>query len=212
MKSAIAAVTFACAGCAAPQLTREQWIAATTRTLDSATKEEVIAAAERVLRLADGDDFVIVHTDAGFQATRRWSIFVVIAAENGTDHWTFEARESGGSVKASVTVSKVSGGTMGVSPTTSPGIYSTMTVPGSGALVNGPAAYELFWERVNYLLGRQTAWPTCSIADARAQAGRTWGDNSVLCNAFNVKDLMPDGKPSKAEYTAPGSAGGYIQR
>lgn len=173
------------AGCAAQPkpLSREEWLAATTRTYEAKNKEQVIAAAERVLRLADGDDFTIVHADDGFDATRDWMAFIVIGLVTGTDRWAFRAIEESGGVKASVQVS------LNASGTSANGIPTSVT----GGLINGPALYELFWERMDYLLGLRGQWMDCKEADALRDTGATWGNNNPLCNSFNMTDSAPDG-------------------
>ena len=46
---------------------------------------------------------------------------------------------------------------------------------------------------MDYLLGRQRVWMTCTAANKKLSDGLVWGDNSVLCNAFNIKDDVPEG-------------------
>jgi hypothetical protein len=34
---------------------------------------------------------------------------------------------------------------------------------------------------------------TCTAANQKVTDGLVWGDNSALCNEFNIKDNMPEG-------------------
>ena len=86
MSAAIVCVALLSACAAPPQLTREEYFAATTRVYEGVTPEEVFKAAERLMRLADGDDFLITHYREGMRAARPRSAFLVIAAANGVDH------------------------------------------------------------------------------------------------------------------------------
>lgn len=60
-------------GCATSkhqELTREEWLATTTRTYEGIDREKIIKAAERLFRLADGDDFRIAHYEEGLICPR----------------------------------------------------------------------------------------------------------------------------------------------
>jgi hypothetical protein len=183
------------AGCAAQPkpLSREEFLAATTRTYEGKSKEQVIAAAERVLKLADGDDFAFAHNERGFDAVREWSAFALIIFMTGRDYWTFHVAEQPEGIKASVQVSVFAEG-LTPTPTTAGGWVATSSpVAGTGRPVDGPALYELFWTRMDHLLGLRERWMDCKEADALRDAGTTWGNNSPLCNAFNITDLAPSG-------------------
>ncbi len=67
-------------GCAPKQLTpeeaaaeRERQIKMVERVYPDKTPEEVIKAADRVIRLVD-DDYQLLHNPNGFTAYRRWAI------------------------------------------------------------------------------------------------------------------------------------------
>lgn len=177
---------------ARPPLSRDEWLRMTTRTYDNITKEQILAAAERVLRLADGNDFMVAHSDEGFVASRNWSVYLVLAASFGTDVWQLRAAEYGpAGTKVSVSVSTQVGAVGGVAA--GPGAAAPMTTPAAGGAVNGPAVYEVFWARMDYLLGRSPVWMDCRAANHQVSTGVVWGDNSALCNSFNIKDDVPEG-------------------
>ncbi|AEC22239.1 hypothetical protein PT7_P003 (plasmid) [Pusillimonas sp. T7-7] len=58
--------------------------------------------------------------------------------------------------------------------------------------VPGTAIYDVFWARMDYLLGKNDKWMTCEEANSRVKAAITWGPNEALCNSFNMKDAAPD--------------------
>ncbi|MFJ0446581.1 hypothetical protein WLU10_24370, partial [Bordetella bronchiseptica] len=66
-------------GCAAkqPQLTRSEYLKVTQRTYEGKSAEEVLNAAEKLFRLADGDDFKFFHDDDSMSASRSWIVYVV---------------------------------------------------------------------------------------------------------------------------------------
>jgi hypothetical protein len=46
---------------------------------------------------------------------------------------------------------------------------------------------------MDYLLGRRQFWMDCLEANERVGTRVVWGDNSALCNGFNIKDDVPEG-------------------
>lgn len=182
-------------GCATapPQLTRDEWLTMTSRNYEGVTKEQVIGAAERLFRLADGDDFSIVHTEEGIYASRNWLAYMVIAAATGTDYWQLKVIPAGAGVKATVQVNTQA---QGISPmATTSGAWTATTTPMAGSPVMGTAIYDLFWSRMDYLLGKRPDWMRCELADERVKQKVTWGTNEALCNSFNVKDEVPAAGP-----------------
>lgn len=180
-------------GCAVqhqPQ-TREEWLNTTTRSYGGLTKDQVLSATEKLFRLADGNDFIIVHTEEGIQATRPWTVYLVLAAAMGTDYWTVRASQSGDVVKISAQVNTQAQAVTPM-PTTNSGTWTAGTMPMAGSPVVGTAIYDVFWARLDYLLGKTDEWMTCDKANKRVSDGITWGANECLCNSFNMKDELPE--------------------
>lgn len=162
-----------------PQLTRQQWINITSHTYTGITKEQAINAAEKVLRLADGDDFLIVHNESGFHASRNWVVYIVIGAAMGTDYWKIvvtEKREESINVEVQISTQ-----------------MNTIASAMEGRPVNGTAIYDLFWSRFEYLIKKNNNWLTCKKADEKLDKKITWGLTEQLCNSFNVDDNVPEG-------------------
>ena len=199
-KSSVLAVLAAVclAGCAGQhrQLSREEWLSTTARIYSDVDKETVVGAAERLLRLADGQDFKIQHTEDGLLASRNWMSYVVIAAATGTDYWRLTVTPLPEGTKATIQVS-MQGSAITPMMTAGPGAGTGWTAtsgPMTGAVIDGPLLYDIFWARMDYLLGKKTAWMTCADADALRAAGTSWGNDDPLCNSFNMTDAHPDEK------------------
>lgn len=185
-------------GCAThKELTREEFIATTTRQYDGVTVEQVAKAAEKVFRLADGNDFQIQHTEDGLTASRRWLVYLLISATAGVDYWTVTAKPSGDGVLAKVSAATQYGNMVPLG-------QGVTTMPGHSAGVRGTSLYDTFWRRMDYVLGKSDKWSTCDDAAKKRSTGETWGLDEALCNSFNMKDLLPeelrrdDPKPSAA--------------
>ena len=167
---------------------RDRQLRMVTRVYEGKSSEEILRAADRVFRLAD-DDYNVSHTQNSVHAQRNWMIYLVLALAMGTDSWTIstEPVENGIKVTAmhsaqssSVTgaPTPTSGGGMGVTALTSPGMQSMTTTP---------AIYQLFFSRLDHLLGVKPGWLTCK--DAKRQF--TEGDLGPFCTV--ASDRTPDG-------------------
>lgn len=194
---AVAGMCFGMVGCASQKpLTpeeiaaeRERQIQMTTRVYEGKTPEEVLLAADRVFRLAD-DDYNVSHQGTSLQAQRNWLIYIVIAASKGTDTWVVQTFpvENGTKVIAmhngqeqginAAPTANFNGG-MGVTATTGP-MMTNMTT--------SPAIYQLFFSRLDNLLGKSPKWLTCKEANKLF----TDGNLDPFCTVAN--DRTPDGK------------------
>ncbi|ANN71554.1 hypothetical protein [Bordetella bronchialis] len=192
MRSAVAGlVLLAITGCAAQkQLTRDEYLQATQRTYQGKSAEDVYHAAEKLFRLADGDDFTFAYTDNSMTASRRWSIYLVLTAAFGTDTWLIQTKELPDGVKVSAQVSTMAGSVLPMA--TTGGDFTATGSPTLAGGVPGTAIYDVFWARMNYLLGLSQRWMTCEEAEARRKSGVVWGVNDALCNSFNMKDDVPE--------------------
>ena len=72
------------------------------------------------------------------------------------------------------------------------GDYVAGTSAMSGSPVMGTAIYDVFWSRLDYLLGKRKDWMTCKVADERVKQNITSGTNEALCNSFNMNDKLPN--------------------
>jgi hypothetical protein len=181
------------AGCAGPQLqTREDWLAATSRTYRDVAKDDILRAGEHLFRLADGTDFTIVHQQDALIASRQWMVYLVIAVGFGTDHWVVRAQEArDGAIQVTVSASTQSQMAGPSQPTLSGGTPSMG--PTFGSPVTNPALYRLFWARMDYLLGVSDKWLTCDDASSVYQVSRASNGMELLCNPLNVNDDKPTG-------------------
>lgn len=203
-----ALVSLALAGCAAknPQMSRDDWLQATTREYQGVDQDKLLTAAEQVFRWADGDDFSFSHSQTHLHATRNWSFYLVLAAGFGIDQWIVEAHPTSDGIRAAVQVASQS---QGVAPTpTTGGNFSAGTTPTlGGASIQGTALYRLFWERLEYAMGIRADYPDCEMAESWKKSGEVWGDISPLCNSLNIQETGPEHvilKKKQAEQRMPG--------
>lgn len=170
-------VLSACATPERPAMSKEERSAVTSRSYDGKTREDVFRAAETLFRLADEDDFKISYPGGNMVAIRPWIIYVVLSATSGTDVWTVMADDTSAGVIARAEVQ-----------TTMP----SMVAKYAGGAVKGTAIYDIFWARMDFLLGKTNHWMTCQDSNERVAADAVWGSNEALCNSFNMKDRPPE--------------------
>lgn len=179
-------------GCAAshPPLSRAEWVTLTTRHYDGVSVDQALNAAEKLFRLADGDDFQISYDDDSLYAYRKWSVYLVLAATMGTDSWLVRARPDGDGVIVTIHVSSQSGSILPV-PTAQGDTAVTSTPTMAGPPIEGTALYNLFWARLDYLLGKANRWTDCSEFYKWEDEKNVWGNGEPLCNHFNIADKTP---------------------
>lgn len=170
----------ACATPERPAMSKEERTAVTSRLYDGKTRDDVFRAAETLFRLADEDDFKISYPGGNMVAIRPWIVYMVLSAMSGTDVWTIMVDDTPSGVLARADVQ-----------TTIPSMVSKY----SGGAVKGTAIYDIFWARMDFLLGKSGHWMTCEESNARIEDGTVWGSNEALCNSFNMKDNPPGSLP-----------------
>jgi hypothetical protein len=141
----------------------------TTRRFPGETRERIVRAAEAVLRQSDPSRQITTRTE-GFASFKQFESYGFVVAEGGGDLWTVTSRDLADGAEAVVRLA-----------------------PRNGAGPSGPAMsitegrnpaplYDLFWSRVEYVLGRRPDWTTCQGATARLQ-GSGQGPSAIgaLC-------------------------------
>lgn len=188
---AILLISFVLTGCATRQtMGRDEFINTTTRSYSNVSEREFYNAAERLFRLSDEDDYEFAYPgEHAMVAQRDWLIYVVLAFAQGTHTWQIETEPTENGVNATAYVSLRSSTVTGTP--TGGGGATTHTSPTMQNIVNTPAVYELFWTRMDYLLGKSESWPTCSDWQSRIDSGDTYGLIEPLCLAANTDDLLP---------------------
>lgn len=159
---AAALVAASVSGCVSHQVRdRSDFLAEGVRTYSGESRERVVEAARTVLQVSDPTDFEFRDTLTGFTGLRRYVIYAVLAASNGREKWEFQTEPDGKAVKAAITVSEAGVATGGYS-----------TTPYEGQMASVPL-YRLFWDRVDYMLGKRPDWVSCEQADAALKAAGT---------------------------------------
>lgn len=192
-------LTLTLASCAAKkQLTpeeaeaeRERQIQMVTRVYEGKSQKDVLMAADRIFRL-DDSDYVISHSETSLVAKRNWMVYLVITAAFGTDTWVVETFPEGNATKV---ITRHSGQAQSMMPTPTVGFNGQMgmtasTGPSMQGMSTWSGPYRLFYERMDYLLGKKTDWIRCRDAKDGYE-----GTLDPLCMC--AEDLLPDGTSYK---------------
>lgn len=166
------------AGCSTPtpQVSRDEWLAMTTKTV-KADLNTALKSAERVVILADESDTTISHNTSGFSAVRKATTWLVLAAVEDYWQWrvTAEPVQDGTRLNAEVFRTSNSITAMPVGPFSVP-----MTSNGTpGVPVTDPKLYSLLWSRIDHLLDSSTPWLTCEQAGVPRASPEA--DATALC-------------------------------
>lgn len=181
------------AGCATsrPSMTRDEFLSTTQRVYQGVDEHEFYAAAERLFRLSDEDDTSFAYpSEHAMLVERDWSTYLVLAYAAGTHHWRIETEPAPGGLRGRVYASMAASSVTGAP--TGGGGASAITTPMTGSMVNTPALYELFWARMDYLLGKSDDWPSCDTWKARLRSDQTYGNIEPLCLGMNTDDRSPE--------------------
>jgi len=169
------------AGCASPQIvSQEEYINfddgkkgkildMTTRPYRGVTQEQVFQAAENFFILLDGDDFDITHSNNKVKGIRNFVFFIM----SGTDDWE-------------VTTAPASNGGYQVSVKLLNGMSTALNHS------KRKVVYDVFWARMDYLLGKRVDWLSCDKVSEMLRDGETWGDPLSVCDEKTLKNNKPE--------------------
>lgn len=159
-------------GCATkPKISEEEMKAAMTRTYKEVSSEQVMQASEKLLKLVDEKRFKFNRVDNQLTATRSGQVFTGMYSggkSNVSGVWLVNTKEKGKS-----TVVTIEAGWK--SEPLSTGVLGKVKRP------EGTAVYNLFFNRLDNLLGKSNEWMTCEGMKKAIQQGEASGDIRMLC-------------------------------
>lgn len=158
-------------------------IAATTRIYENVKAEDVLIAVDKIFHLCDGSDFNLSHTKSAVTGSRQWMIYLVLNLVMGVDNWIVTADQIGDNVKVKVLVN--SSATSMLVP------LMGDAMPDINSTIPGNALYAVFFNRLDYLLGKSTEWWDCETAEKKIKELGLNGEIDPLCS-ITVKDDKPE--------------------
>ena len=175
-------------------LMRNEFAPETSRTYQNVTEAQFYDAAEKLLRLSGGSDALKGAADLTI---------------NRTSHSLYSQRRVTVHLGSQIAIGIVTSLLFGVVPggqnallnanvyteTTEAGLIANLALSTDhddafGHNVSTAAGYDLFWSRMDYLLGKSKEWRTCDDEMARIDDRKTSGYTDVLC--YNAVDDFPE--------------------
>lgn len=176
-----------------PKLSKIEYETITNRTYMGVTKDQILLAGEKLLYLVDEDNFELYGAPSSvgsLVAKRNWSNYYLLAKDRGTDFWKLSTTPTDQGIRASVEINRYYMRSYGFeSMMISPIALPNQWVGGRPILSN--AIYDLFWARMDYLLGKREDWMTCKISDDRIKEKIVWGENDALCGSLYINERSP---------------------
>ncbi len=184
-------------GCAPKRLTREESLALReqydsqrTRIYENASEEEVLNAVDELFRLAD-EDYELSHGKHGCMAHRKWSAYLVVAAVFGQDYWYIQTQEVDNGVKIvirEVTIEDAVSGNPYTGVQNMPDGMENIDVFSRNEMERQGGLYQVFFARLDHLLGKTEEWVSCYGAEEIASE---FGEPSIilgpLCSSAHDK-------------------------
>jgi hypothetical protein len=182
-----------------------------TRRYLNTEENQVLLAADRLLRLAGKDDIKIEHSPHSITAEfhrERWLYLLLVAHSSSVwDHWSIATRPQADGVQVCV---QVRGQTftdtfvLGAEPMTNAVYPANAVERNRGEFFKPPAHaypvdFDTFWTRLGYLLGREPVWTTCPSGGSggvRINALRGRLEVNPLCHSL-VDDPSPPTAPKQ---------------
>ena len=142
------------AGCAVgrPDISREEW---KIRSYEGIPKHDILDAAREVIRLADPDDTKFESKPDGFNAVRQQLSYYVVASGHDIFAFDFVVRETGGKMETRLEIQE--------RVERSDLLSLGLPIANVGKPQNS-YIYDLFYSRMEYLLGLSDRWHTCQDA------------------------------------------------
>jgi hypothetical protein len=128
------------------------------------TKDQVLHAVKRVFDLSDKDAFIIDSYRNDLNVTKTKAAYKFYTMDIQNDHFDFQVDKNNSTKLMKATVS----------------IYRTYGVENANPYyVNeNNEVYNLFWDRVDYLLGKKENWNSCSF----------YSIDDFLCDSVDLED------------------------
>ncbi|MEM5529782.1 hypothetical protein WN093_13250 [Gammaproteobacteria bacterium AS21] len=181
--------TLVLAGCASqrPDISQEEW---KLREYNNQSKEQVIAAAREVIRLSDPSDVSFENTLDGFNATRRSLAYYVVKSNIDNYTFNFVAQEKNGLTRSRLDIKETE---------INQSLFTLGLPVGKIGKPDYPYVYDLFYSRIDYLLGNKDEWHKCEDAVSRVSARHGLANNARLLGMGSICGEYSDDKlPSPA--------------
>jgi len=153
-------------------MSQDEQIKATTRVYRDISSETILFATDKLLVRSNETEFQFSHSPERLTAESKRSVYMPNTSwQEWHEKWVVTAQEQSKEVLVSVKVERHISHLFG-SETQTP---------------YGPAVYDLFWKRLEFLIGLDDQWMTCEEIQEAIRQGKTRGHVNWLCRVENEK-------------------------
>lgn len=136
-------------GCVAPPPDITDWRPIQQRSFVGVSERTFEDAVQAVFAASRPGDYKLRIMPGEILAERAVNSYIVVATVQGKETWSLKYRGDGEALTASADA------------TFNGSMITTVPMPWSER-PNYPSQYSIFWERIDYVLGRRTTWPECA--------------------------------------------------
>ncbi|OKH89226.1 hypothetical protein [Thalassospira sp. TSL5-1] len=160
---------------------------AATRTFNK-TPDQIYDAAQTVFNAMDGGDFIYDLKEDRLLASRWWTFYAVFATGFGRQYFEVVTKPN----DAATVV------TLGEDEDAHTGMFSTpvstqfkdhLSVGGNSRIGATIGDYNLFFDRLDYVLGLSDSWPSCE--NAQTYRNMETSKRLVFCDLVGIDDKTP---------------------
>ena len=157
---------------------RNEYLAEQTRIYKNEDRERMLRAAEAVVRASGPGQYEFEFGLNGFSARHSYFIYGVVASAYGREKWDFNIEPGTAGLRATATLSDAGD------------VHGGLSISRYEKIAVGAPVYQLFWARVDYVLGRRPDWITCERAQIEKSA---YGSLYGLCRSADepVPEPLP---------------------
>jgi hypothetical protein len=153
-------------------MSQDEQIKATTRVYRDISPEFIFSAADKLLVRSNETEFQFSRSPGSLTAELQRSVYNSNTSwQEWHEIWVVTAQEQKEEVLVSVNVER----------------QITHLFGNETQTPYGPAVYDLFWDRLEFLLGLRDKWVTCEESQDNIRQGKTRGHVNWLCRVKNEK-------------------------
>lgn len=167
---------------------REKRVAAATHKFNDTKRQDVEKAIVKVFNLLDRDDVKFDLRTNKMLVSRWWTFYAVLNVGFGKDFWEFNIKEVGDGIEVIAAFDAEANTGMFATPV-STNFKENIGIGGSTTAGASIADYDLLYGRVEYILGTNKSWPTCSDIATKHNVDK---GTMVLCGRIGIDDKRPE--------------------
>ena len=167
-------IVFTLSACSTRMMTPEEIAIMSSKTYQTASPKTILLAVSDLFFLADDLVFQRTLSPDHLMVVRNHGLDLGLTLVQAKDTWTVSTQPGVQGTTVTLDIKSEESWATGRTRVQTP---------------NGPAVYEQFWNRLDYLLGQSPTWMSCRDLNHAYLEDRTWGDVWWLCG--ELQDRIP---------------------